>query len=54
MPYSSKSQARAMHAKAAKGQIKPSVVKEFNAVTDFKALPEKKSSGGLKAALEKK
>ncbi len=54
MPYKSKLQARAMHAKAAKGEIKPSVVKEFDAATDFKSLPEKKSSGGLKAALEKR
>ena len=53
MPYSSKSQARAMHAKANRGEIKQSVVKEFDKATNFKSLPEKvkPKSGGLKAAL---
>lgn len=41
MPYKSKAQARAMHAKAARGEIKKSVVKEFDQATNFKRLPEK-------------
>ena len=42
MPYKSKAQQRAMHAKAAGGEIKKSVVKEFDAATDFEHLPERK------------
>lgn len=41
MPYASKRQQRAMHAKANRGEIAQSVVKEFDAATDFKSLPEK-------------
>ena len=55
-PFKSKSQAKAMYAKANAGQIKQSVVDEFaKATPSIKALPEKvKPSGGLKAALEKR
>jgi hypothetical protein len=47
MPYKSKSQARAMHAKATKGEIPKAVIKEFDKATKakkggFKKLPEKK------------
>lgn len=42
MPYASKAQARAMHAKAARGEIAKSVVKEFDAATDFDKLPNRK------------
>lgn len=41
MPYKSKSQARAMHAKANRGQIAQSVVKEFDRATNFKKLPNR-------------
>lgn len=33
-----------MHAKAARGEIAESVVKEFDQATDFKKLPERKGS----------
>lgn len=47
MPYKSKAQARAFHAKAKDGKISPEVVAEFDAATKatkggFKALPEKR------------
>jgi len=41
MPFVSRAQARAMHAKAERGEIKKSVVKEFDQDTDFKQLPER-------------
>lgn len=41
MPYKSKAQARAMHAKAAAGEIPQSTVKEFDRATNFKKLPER-------------
>lgn len=43
MPFKSKAQARAMHAKAARGEISKKVVKEFDEATNFKRLPEKVS-----------
>lgn len=49
MPYKSKAQQKAMHAKAERGEIPQSVVKEFDRKTDFSKLPEKKKSGGKKA-----
>lgn len=42
MPYRSKAQAAAMHAKAQAGEISQSVVNEFDAATDFSTLPKKK------------
>ena len=42
MPYASKAQARAMHAKAARGEISQKTVHEFDKATDFKHLPERK------------
>lgn len=41
MPYKSKAQARAMHAKANRGEISKSVVKEFDQATNFKKLPNR-------------
>ena len=46
MPYKSKAQQRAMHAKAERGEIAPSVVHEFDEATKkqkggFAKLPEK-------------
>lgn len=43
MPYKSRAQARYMHAAAARGEIRPSVVKDFDKATKgkFKDLPEK-------------
>ena len=41
MPYKSKAQARAMHAKAERGEISQKTVKEFDKATDFGKLPEK-------------
>jgi len=46
MPYKSAAQQRAMHAKAAAGEIDPAVVHEFDEATKkqkggFKALPER-------------
>jgi hypothetical protein len=45
MPYKSKAQQRAFHAMEARGQISPSVVKEFDQATTaaggFKRLPER-------------
>lgn len=51
MPYRSIAQQRFMHAAAARGDIKPSVVKEFDEATKkkkggFRSLPERKSDGG--------
>ena len=40
-PYQSKAQARAMHAKASRGEISKKVVKEFDKATNFKKIPEK-------------
>lgn len=42
MPYKSKKQQRYMHAAAARGEIKQSVVEEFDRATDFERLPERK------------
>lgn len=49
MPYASKRQQRLFHAKEARGEISPKVVKEFDEATKakkggFKSLPEKKGS----------
>lgn len=49
MPYKSKAQQRAMHAKANRGEISQAVVHEFDEATKakkggFKSLPEKKGS----------
>lgn len=50
MPYVSKSQARAMHAKAERGEISSKVVEEFDSATKgkFKSLPEKKKGSKKK------
>jgi hypothetical protein len=42
VPYVSKAQQRAMHAKAERGEIPKKTVREFDQATDFKNLPEKK------------
>lgn len=49
VPYVSKLQQRAMHAKASRGEISKKVVKEFDEATKkkpggFKSLPEKKAT----------
>lgn len=41
MPYKSKAQARAMHAKASRGEIPMKTVREFDRATDFSKLPNK-------------
>jgi hypothetical protein len=41
MPYASKAQARAMHAKASRGEISKKTVAEFDKATDFEHLPSK-------------
>lgn len=41
MPYASKAQARAMHAKAARGEIPQATVREFDRSTDFSKLRER-------------
>lgn len=41
MPYRSAAQQRLFHAKAARGEISPAVVAEFDAATNFKKLPER-------------
>jgi len=46
MPYKSKAQARAMHAKAARGEIPKSVVEEYDRETDFRRLPERVRKSG--------
>lgn len=46
MPYKSKAQARAMHAKSARGQIPMRTIKEFDAATNFKKLPQRVKSRG--------
>ena len=48
IPYKSKAQQRAMHDKASRGEIAQSTVKEFDAATNFKALPEKVKPKGKK------
>lgn len=53
MPYKSKAQQRAMHAKAGRGEISKKVVKEFDKATKkqksgFKSLPEKVKKGKKK------
>lgn len=50
MPYKSKAQQRAMHAKAERGEIPKKVVEEFDRATKkkkggFKSLPAKKRGG---------
>lgn len=50
MPYKSKAQQRAMHAKASRGEIAESVVREFDSATaakkgGFKSLPERSKKG---------
>ena len=48
MPYKSKAQAKAMHAKAERGEIPKTVVEEFDRATKkaggFRRLPAKKRS----------
>jgi hypothetical protein len=55
MPYKSKLQAKAMHAKANEGEISKATVKEFDKKTDFSKLPEKapakKGAGPMHVAL---
>jgi hypothetical protein len=41
MPYASKAQQRFFHAAEARGEIKSSVVKEFDKGTNFKRLRER-------------
>lgn len=41
MPFKSKAQQRAMHAKAERGEISQKTIKEFDKSTDFSHLPEK-------------
>lgn len=53
MPFKNKSQQRAMHAKADRGEMSESVVKEFDDATDFKKLPEKKSKSKSKHGMGK-
>jgi len=43
-----------MHAKAARGEIAPSVVKEFDAATDFSKLPERVKPKAKKKAVRKR
>jgi hypothetical protein len=42
VPYKSKAQARAMHAKAARGEISKKTIKEWDRKTKGKKLPERK------------
>lgn len=41
MPYKSKAQARAMHAKANRGELSQALVREFDKATNFKSLPDR-------------
>lgn len=41
MPYKSKAQARAMHAKASRGEIPAATVREFDRATDFSKIPNR-------------
>jgi hypothetical protein len=41
MPYQSRAQQRKFHALAARGQIDPKTVAEFDAATNFKKIPER-------------
>jgi hypothetical protein len=56
MPYKSKDQQKAMHAKASRGEIAQNVIKEFDRTTSFSNLPKtvKKSfyEAGFKYALD--
>lgn len=59
MPYESKAQQRAMHAKAERGEIDKDVVKEYDEATKkqkggFDALPEKKKDKDKKKKDDKK
>lgn len=55
MPYKSLAQARAMHAKAARGEISAATIKEFDSATDFKHLPERVGKhNARRAALRKR
>lgn len=51
MPYKSKAQQRAMHAKAGRGEISESVVKEFDDATrgKFGSLPERAGKSNKKS-----
>jgi len=49
MPFKSIAQQRAMHAMANRGEIKPSVVHEFDRATNFASLPERASDRGTGA-----
>lgn len=40
MPYVNRAQQAAFHAKLARGEISPAVVKEFDDATDFSSLPD--------------
>ena len=44
MPFKSKAQARAMFAKADRGEISKATVKEWASKTNWKKLPEKKKA----------
>lgn len=54
MPYKSKAQAGLMHAAAARGDIDPKVVREFDVATKghFKKLPEHASQVAHKRAVK--
>lgn len=60
MPFQSRAQQRAMHAKANRGEIKESVVKEFDRATakkpgGFRALPARVAARkGLQQAMGRK
>lgn len=44
MPYKSKAQARAFHAKLQRGEISKATVQEFDKATNFAKLPERASN----------
>lgn len=48
MPYKSDAQRKAMHAKAVRGEIKKSVVKEFDAASKGMKLPARAPKKGKK------
>lgn len=48
MPYKSKAQQRAFHAKEKAGEISPAVVAEFDAASKGKKLPERVKPKGKK------
>ena len=49
MPYKSEAQRRAFHAKAARGEIDPKVVEEFDRASKGKKLPERVKKSKSKA-----